>query len=120
MEHAISTRMAPNRRRRRLRAALAEWARACEEERLRERELEVRLACLRKLRVEFAQLDEASKSDAYYHWAAERERERERERDLDHRLKLLVGRFEEASKAAGQTRVALLPTVFCPPSVRVF
>ena len=73
--------------------------------------LEARLVCLRQLRVEFAQLDEISKSDAFYPWAAERERERERERDLDHRMKLLVGRFEESSKAAGRTGASLLPKV---------
>lgn len=102
IEHAISSRMAPNRRRRWLRAALAGWMGICEEEQGRERDLELRLTCLRQLRVEFSKFDELSKANAFYTWFAEREKGRERERELDHRLKLLVGRFQDADKAAGQ------------------
>jgi hypothetical protein len=119
IEHAISSRMAPNRRRHWLRAAFAGWTRVCEEERGRERDLELRLTCLRQLRVEFSKFDELSKANAFYPWVAEREKGRERERELDHRLKLLVGRFQDAVKAAGQSLV-LAKSLVLGGAVRVF
>jgi len=91
----------------------------CEEEQGRERDLELRLTCLRQLRVEFSKFDELSKANAFYPWVAEREKGRERERELDHRLKLLVGRFQDAVKAAGQSLV-LSKSLVLGGGVRVF
>lgn len=77
------------------------WLDACEDEWGRERNLELRLHCLRKLRAEFAHFVEQAKSYAFSSWVEVTERGRARQRDLNVRLKVLVGRFGHVTQAWG-------------------